>query len=359
MTGSARCIALLLALGAAASAHAGRPAYPFELTNDREGDHYVVMLHNRGPVPVTVTVDMAGTNVRGDRVWPGTFVVPPGTSVAAGRVYSVDHTKASQYDTRGDFELGDMAAMPDPAALYRLPFADGLAFPVAQSVRGLQRTHTTPDSRYAVDFTMPEGTPVVAARAGTVAEILQGNTVGGPDPQLIDRANAVVVLHADGTMALYAHLAAGPPPVAVGQAITAGTLLGRSGNTGYSFGPHLHFAVQRTMLVQGRAQRVSIPIRFYVGSPPAPLVAREGSVLLANYGAPTPAPGTALATRRPGSWAIGGMVVCFVAALACLLLWWRGRTTGSTRRKRRGGLQRTASPEDNWYRPKEFRRDRR
>lgn len=46
-------------------------------------------------------------------------------------------------------------------------------------------------------------------------------------------------------MTLYAHLKTGSGVVGPGQHVKAGQLLALSGNTGYSTGPHLHFAVQR------------------------------------------------------------------------------------------------------------------
>ena len=52
----------------------------------------------------------------------------------------------------------------------------------------------------------------------------------------------VRLLHADGTVSLYAHLSA--LSVTQGQVVQAGDLLGEEGNTGNSTGPHLHFEVR-------------------------------------------------------------------------------------------------------------------
>src|SRR5690625_5722784 len=58
------------------------------------------------------------------------------------------------------------------------------------------------------------------------------------------RANFVRILHDDGSMALYAHLDYGGVSVRDGQRVKRGQRIGRSGNTGFSTGPHLHFVVQ-------------------------------------------------------------------------------------------------------------------
>ena len=73
-----------------------------------------------------------------------------------------------------------------------------------------------------------------------------------------DRANSVRVLHPDGSMGVYAHLEWESTIVSPGQRVRVGQQLGRSGNTGFSSGPHLHFVVQ----VNHGMQLVSVPIEF-------------------------------------------------------------------------------------------------
>ena len=66
------------------------------------------------------------------------------------------------------------------------------------------------------------------------------------------------MLHDDGSMGLYAHLQEGAVYVRAGDQVTLGQVIGRAGSTGYSTGPHLHFAVQ----VNGGMRLVSIPFRM-------------------------------------------------------------------------------------------------
>jgi murein DD-endopeptidase MepM/ murein hydrolase activator NlpD len=70
--------------------------------------------------------------------------------------------------------------------------------------------------------------------------------------------NFVRILHDDGTMGVYLHLQRGSVKVQEGQRVSLGQPLARSGNTGNSTGPHLHFVVQRNV---GMALE-SIPFSF-------------------------------------------------------------------------------------------------
>ena len=98
---------------------------------------------------------------------------------------------------------------------------------------------------YALDFGVAEGTPVLAARAGVVMQVEENFRAHGLDPRFADRANFVRVLHEDGSMALYAHLAPASLLARPGDRVVVGQMVGKSGNTGLSTGPHLHFAIQR------------------------------------------------------------------------------------------------------------------
>lgn len=140
---------------------------------------------------------------------------------------------------------GDPAARPLDH-LYQLPLQNA-AVRVSQAFAG-HYSHTDAQNLYAVDFPVAEGTPVLAARAGRVMQVVDSREQG----------SLLRVLHDDGSMTLYAHLQAASARVRPGQAIEAGHVIALSGNTGHSSGPHLHFVVQANT---GLALR-SIPFRM-------------------------------------------------------------------------------------------------
>lgn len=88
-----------------------------------------------------------------------------------------------------------------------------------------------------IDFGVSPGTKIVAALAGRIVET--GNTDAVPG--CLSYGKWILVEHANGLSTLYAHLSA--ISVTQGQTVQSGQLIGYSGNTGYSTGPHLHFSV--------------------------------------------------------------------------------------------------------------------
>jgi hypothetical protein len=171
--------------------------------------------------------------------------------------------------------LGSPQAVHAPERPYRVPFALGASFLVSQAYP-TQITHVTPDSRYAVDIALPDGTQVYAARAGTVIDVRHDAFLGAIDPALLDQANEVQILHADGTIAVYAHLHWDSIRVHTGQQVVRGEYIADSGNTGFTSGPHLHFAVWRN----AGGNEVSVPIQF-AGQSGAPVTPLTGVALTA------------------------------------------------------------------------------
>jgi murein DD-endopeptidase len=85
-----------------------------------------------------------------------------------------------------------------------------------------------------MDFKTPIGTDITAPRAGVVTRVNWNHAANG---------NCVEIKFSDGALAKFLHL--NENAVAAGQKVTAGQLLGRTGNTGRSTGPHLHYQIER------------------------------------------------------------------------------------------------------------------
>lgn len=86
-----------------------------------------------------------------------------------------------------------------------------------------------------IDIAVAQGTPIKAAADGVV---VNADTVAHND----GFGNRVILRHADGRATLYAHMVSAPP-VKVGQAVKKGEVIGKVGNTGLSYGAHLHFTM--------------------------------------------------------------------------------------------------------------------
>lgn len=277
----------VITLVAATSALAGLRDYPFRVEHVANGNGHDVVAHNDGIAPISVHVLLTeANNIVSNRHWPATAVVPPHQSLTLGRLFSANPAVSARFGLSYRIQFGDVGAVHDPHALYRLPFENGRTFLVSQAHGGIMTTHTTADSIHAVDIAMPEGTPVLAARAGVVIDIENFHVRGGREADLLDKANSVTVLHEDGSMARYVHLNTGQYTW-VGQAVEAGAHIGYSGNTGYSSGPHLHFVVQRAALsAAGALELVSLPVTFYAHKPPQRFELAQGMMVTSNYDAP-------------------------------------------------------------------------
>lgn len=220
--------------------------------------------------------------------------------------------------------------------LYRLPWPEGLSFTFTQVDDGRITTHFTKATLHAVDIAMPLGVPVLAARAGIVEALEVGQ---GSDPEaepLTYEGNFVRVRHDDGTAATYAHLAPHSIAVTLGERVVGAQLLAHSGASGDVIQPHLHFAVtRREVNGAGWLEEVSVPVQFFVGTPPVGFPPRAALTVRATYSGPTPAPRAPsdwqpLVPWKPavlGPWEVAGgwalLVACFASGIAGLIWFWR------------------------------------
>lgn len=283
----ARSLQLLFLLAASLagirSASAALDDYPFRVETVRVGPLEQVVARNDGPAPITIHVALSSENMGTTADWPMTAVVPARGALPLAYIAPVDKGAPYRYLFSYTYYVGRIDAPAASEVLYRYPFSDGQSYAITQAHGGRLTSHNNIQNLYAVDFDMPVGTPVVAARAGVVVDVVLDHDKGGRDPAYMDQANMITIVHDDGTLAEYAHLSPGPALVKRGERVSAGRLLGYSGNTGYSTGPHLHFVVSRPDVEKGKVVRRSLPVHFYADDSHLAVTPRTGTMAVADY----------------------------------------------------------------------------
>lgn len=241
---------------------------------------YAFYADSNRPCPVQLEYSFDSIeNLRADAPVPWRGVLAPG---ARGQLlFSVRPIAANaSYSYRSSYRymLGDPTATVETNHLYLLPFGHGAKHKLSQGYNGAY-SHSG-DGAFSVDFDMPVGTPILAARDGVVAETKSDSNLGGGHVSYAKHGNYVLVWHADGSFARYLHLKQNGSLVRVGETVRAGQRIALSGNTGWSSGPHLHFEILR-------------PAAMKLLSMPALLRGKDGKAL-------NPVPGRYVYAWHPG-----------------------------------------------------------
>lgn len=121
---------------------------------------------------------------------------------------------------------------------YRLPYPAGFSRDLYQGYFGTV-SHA---GEYSLDFLMPVGSDVLAARSGVVETVVDHHSVACPVSKNCSN-NVIYIRHADGTQGRYLHLQTDGACVSVGDTVEQGDVIALSGNVGISAAPHLHFQV--------------------------------------------------------------------------------------------------------------------
>jgi murein DD-endopeptidase MepM/ murein hydrolase activator NlpD len=244
--------------GHVAAKDKSEPYVTISTRNDGNAGATIIAANNT-MADITVFLDVKGENIKTSKAVPLTVIVPARSK--KNRLLKVSRNAAGRkwrYSYNYEYGFGDASAEHDDKYIYRLPYKAGDSYEVSQSFGG-KFSHQK-GLHYSVDFLMPEGTPVCAARDGTVVAVKSSSDVGGPSAKFKRAGNYVYVLHADRTLGVYLHFKKGGVSVDPGERVRRGQLIGHSGNTGWSKRPHLHFSVHSVFREDELGK--SFPLRF-------------------------------------------------------------------------------------------------
>lgn len=164
--------------------------------------------------------------------WTAQVINPDGAASENIKSFTVNAPSSTVPAVNGDIPL-------------RLPWRDGEEYKVTQGYGGSGGSDHT---GYQVDFGMPQGTPVVATYSGIVTEVgsYSGNSRTGVGLTPIQQAGTYVKIRHQGTTSQWysSYLHFSRRVMNVGDTVATGEVIGYSGNTGWSTGPHLHFHIR-------------------------------------------------------------------------------------------------------------------
>lgn len=210
-----------------------------EIFYAKEGRAAVLYARNSEYYPITVRLTLDLTNMVFSASNTPYLVVPARVEkYKLGEITVAKSGEVSRFQFQYDLAMGDLTLTKyDKNYVYDLPFLKGKSCKLFQGYNG-KFSHQNENS---LDFSMPEGSEVLAARDGVVVEIVQNNNQSCPTEECKIYNNYITIIHNDGTFARYGHLKFNGAKVNIGDKVKKGDLIALSGNTGWTSGPHLHF----------------------------------------------------------------------------------------------------------------------
>jgi murein DD-endopeptidase MepM/ murein hydrolase activator NlpD len=252
-------------------------AQTIKLFNEEKDQGYVIYATNNELYPISISLELDLSNLLFSESKKKVFVVP-----AKSEKFKIGELTVAENGIRYSFNykfkstIGDVTVSNyEKSFLYDLPFQKGKSYTLFQGYNGAF-SHQNENS---IDFTMPEGSEILAARDGIVVKIVKNNTASCPQEECGKYNNYIMIMHSDGTFANYAHIKYNGTNLNVGDSIRKGDVIAYSGNVGRSSGPHLHFVC----FLGGFGKWNTLETKFRIGKGDSAILLKEGNTYLRDY----------------------------------------------------------------------------
>lgn len=249
---------LLLSLLAANTGSARGQTQPpphrvYDIKN-ADGSVYIVA-ENHGTMPFTTLIRAKLVNMRSTELLPLRLVVMPNEKTYVLTIFKPEPTGAYTWHYKVHNMPGiQQGHLPDTSYVYRLPYY--LANSAVLPIKATKKEIRLPDNqKHLYKFSLPENTPICAARAGTIVTVKQE-----AKKSRTANANAIYVLHSDGGYACYCNIRQHSAIGVIGQQVAVGDTLGYVG--GNKADPYFWFTVH----YQPDTVSTSVPVLFQVGN---------------------------------------------------------------------------------------------
>lgn len=238
-----------------------------------QSSKYQIYAVNTLKTEVSIYVDLELNNVKINRSLPFTTILKPKQkkhiiSAKIDNIHKKSNIRASYRWLHGKLDSNHNYTHYKLPYKYRTVKIVGQSFDTDQTHQGI--------TKYAIDWNMPIGTHIHAARDGIVIATENKFERAGNSAAFGDKSNYIKIQHSDGTISIYGHLQKNGVKVKVGDYVRTRQFIGLSGNTGYSTGPHLHFHVAKPVLYQGKLIEKTIPFKFINCTSPDPFIPQTG-----------------------------------------------------------------------------------
>lgn len=242
----------------------------FKTFNEKIKGGYQVFADNDEYCPVSVKVNFTLNNMKSTKGNYKVFVIPPRSKRVFITELKVVKKGKYGFSYKTNYNYGNPLAKVDTSYVYNLPFAAKKSFTISQGYFG-KRTH---QGERSLDFKLPIGTDIYASREGIIVKVVDNNTKTCYKKECAKFNNEIIIYHKDGSFSNYSHINTNSAQIEIGNKVSKGQLIAKSGNIGYSSGAHLHFCVYTSQL----NKRKFYETKFKIYEDGVPVVLRRKGV---------------------------------------------------------------------------------